>query len=91
VFGLALGPCAFAWIAPLLGVAGMQAAQGLALPLVLLVLFALGHLAGVLLAAGSLSLVQRWLDALGSSRGLALGRAACGVLLLVAGVLIDSA
>jgi cytochrome c-type biogenesis protein len=92
VFGLALGPCAFAWIAPVLGVAGMQAAQGLVLPLVLLVLFALGHLAGVLLAAGSLSLVQRWLDSLGSNRGLALGRAACGVLLLVvAGVLIDSA
>jgi cytochrome c-type biogenesis protein len=92
VFGLALGPCAFAWIAPVLGVAGMQAAQGLALPLLLLVLFALGHLAGVLLAAGSLSLVQRWLDALGSNRGLALGRGACGVLLLlVAGVLIDSA
>jgi len=92
VFGLALGPCAFAWIAPVLGVAGMQAAQGLALPLLLLVLFALGHLTGVLLAAGSLSLVQRWLDALGSNRGLALGRAACGVLLLVvAGVLIDSA
>lgn len=92
VFGLALGPCAFAWIAPVLGVASMQATQGLVLPLVLLVLFALGHLAGVLLAAGSLSLVQRWLDALGSHRGLALGRAACGVLLLVvAGVLIDSA
>lgn len=92
VFGLALGPCAFAWIAPVLGVASMQATQGLALPLVLLVLFALGHLVGVLLAAGSLSLVQRWLDALGSNRGLALGRAACGVLLLVlAGVLIDGA
>lgn len=92
VFGLALGPCAFAWIAPVLGVASMQATQSLVLPLVLLVLFALGHLAGVLLAAGSLSLVQRWLDALGSHRGLALGRAACGVLLLVvAGVLIDSA
>ena len=92
VFGLALGPCAFAWIAPVLGVASMQAATGLVLPIVLLVLFALGHLAGVLLAAGSLSLVQRWLDALGSNRGLALGRAACGVLLLVvAGVLIDSA
>lgn len=92
VFGLALGPCAFAWIAPVLGVASMQATEGLLLPFVLLVLFALGHLAGVLLAAGSLSLVQRWLDALGSNRGLALGRAACGVLLLVvAGVLIDSA
>jgi cytochrome c-type biogenesis protein len=84
IFGLALGHCAFAWIAPLLGVAGMQATEGLALPAVLLTLFAVGHLAVVLLAASSLALVQRWLDALGRHRGLPLGRAACGVLLLVA-------
>ncbi|MBK8638257.1 MAG: cytochrome C biogenesis protein [Chromatiaceae bacterium] len=92
VFGLALGPCAFAWIAPVLGVAGLQAAGGLILPALLLAMFALGHLLGVLLAAGSLSLVQRWLDALGQHRGLALGRAACGLLLLVmAGALIKGA
>jgi hypothetical protein len=42
VFGLALGPCAFAWIALLLGVSGMQAAEGLTLPALLLLLFALG-------------------------------------------------
>jgi hypothetical protein len=38
----------------------------------------------VLLAASSLAPVQRWLDALSRSRGLALGRAARGVPLLVA-------
>ncbi|MBP8198525.1 MAG: hypothetical protein KAX64_08190 [Chromatiaceae bacterium] len=92
VFGLALGPCAFAWIAPVLGVAGLQAAGSLLLPVLLLVMFALGHLLGVVLAAGSLGLVQRWLDALGRHRGLALGRAACGALLLVmAGVLVNGA
>ena len=92
IFGLALGPCAFAWIAPVLGVAGMQAAAGLALPALLLAPFALGHLAGVLLAASSLALVQGWLDALGRHRGLRLGRAACGVLLLAtAGALIVNA
>ena len=65
VFGLALGPGAFAWSAPLLGVgAWMQAADGLALPSLLLALFAVGHCAGILLAAGSLARVQRWLDAL---------------------------
>lgn len=78
VFGLALGPCAFAWIAPVLGIAWMQAADGLAAPTLLLAAFALGHCAGILLAAGSLSLVQRWLDALGQHRGFAYGRAACG-------------
>jgi cytochrome c-type biogenesis protein len=96
VFGLALGPCAFAWTAPLLGVAWMQAADGLALPILLLTLFAAGHCAGILLAAGSLARVQRWLDALGPGqggrRGLAWGRAACGALLLLgAGLLIGGA
>ncbi|MGB7552524.1 MAG: hypothetical protein WBM15_13315 [Chromatiaceae bacterium] len=76
----------------MLGVAGIQAAGSLLLPGLLLVMFALGHLLGVLLAAGSLGLVQRWLGALGRHQDLALGRAACGALLLVmAGVLINSA
>lgn len=92
IFGLALGPCAFAWIAPLLGVAWMQAAEGLMLPGTLLTAFALGQVAGILLAAGSLAWVQRWLDALGKGRGFAYGRVACGGLLLVgAGLLIASA
>ena len=93
VFGLALGPCAFAWIAPVLGVAWMQSAGGLvALPLLLLGLFAVGHCGGVLIAAGSLHGVQRWLDRLGKIRGFGYGRAACGLLLLImAGYLIATA
>jgi cytochrome c-type biogenesis protein len=92
IFGLALGPCAFAWLAPVLGVAWMQVPQGLTLPILLLTLFALGHCAGVLLAAGSLHGVQRWLDALGKGRGFAAGRALCGGLLLaVAAYLVLSA
>lgn len=89
LFGLALGPCAFAWIAPLLGVAWMQASAGLALPALLLILFGIGHCAGILLAAGSLDRVQRWLNGLGS---FAWGRSICGALLLLgAGTLVVSA
>lgn len=63
----------------------MQSAEGLvALPILLLALSALGHCGGVLLAAGSLHGVQRWMDTLGRVRGFGYGRAACGVLLLVA-------
>ncbi|MGC1953335.1 MAG: cytochrome c biogenesis protein CcdA [Gammaproteobacteria bacterium] len=92
VFGLALGPCAFAWIAPVLGIAWLQAADGLGAPTLLLVAFALGHCTGILLATGSLSLVQRWLDALGQHRGFAYGQAACGgLLLLLADFLIAGA
>lgn len=79
----------FAWTAPLLGVAWMQAAQGLVLPALLLALFGVGHCAGVLLAAGSLDRVQRWLDGFG---GFARGRSICGGLLLLgAGALVAGA
>lgn len=92
IFGFALGPCAFAWIAPLLGMAWMQAAEGLVLPAASLSAFAVGHVAGILLAAGSLHWVQRWLDALGEGHGFAYGRVACaGVLLVGAGMLIAAA
>ena len=91
VFGFALGPCAFAWIAPLLGVTWMQAAEGLTLPVALLAAFALGQMTGILLAGGALARVQRWLDTLGRRRGFAYGRIACGGLLLTAaGALIAS-
>lgn len=84
-FGFALGPCAFAWIAPVLGAAWLAAARDLLPAVLLLVLFAAGHCVAVLVAATSLERVQRWLDALGRNRGLQYGRAACGGLLLVGG------
>lgn len=53
----------------------MQSAEGLvALQILLLALLALGHCGGVLLAAGSLHGVQRWLDTLGRVRGFGYGR-----------------
>jgi cytochrome c-type biogenesis protein len=84
-FGFALGPCAFAWIAPVLGAAWLTAADDFGLGLLLVALFAAGHCLAVLLAALSLDAVQRWLDALGRRRGARYGRAASGGLLLVAG------
>ena len=84
-FGFALGPCAFAWIAPVLGAAWLGAADGLLAPALLLALFAAGHCAGVWLAADSLDRVQRWLDRFQRQSGLRYGRFACGGLLLLGG------
>lgn len=84
-FGFALGPCAFAWIAPVLGAAWLGVADGLLTPALLLALFAAGHCAGVWLAADSLDRVQRWLDRFERESGLRYGRFACGGLLLVGG------
>jgi cytochrome c-type biogenesis protein len=84
-FGFALGPCAFAWIAPVSGAAWLGMANGLLTPILLQTLFALGHCAGVWLAADSLDRVQRWLNRFERESGLRYGRFACGGLLLVGG------
>lgn len=92
LFGLALGPCAFAWIAPLLAIAWLHAAEGLGFPALLLGAFAAGHCGGVLLAGESLHRVQGWLDRMARARGRSGGRALCGTLLLiVAGGLLVTA
>lgn len=84
-FGFALGPCAFAWIAPVLGAAWLGVHEGLLAPVLLLALFAAGHCVGAWLAADSLDRVQRWLDRFERPSGLRYGRFACGGLLLVGG------
>lgn len=68
-----------------MGAAWLGMANGLLAPVLLLTLFALGHCAGVWLAADSLDRVQRWLNRFAHSSGLRYGRFACGGLLLMGG------
>ncbi len=61
VFGIGLGPCTFAFMAPVLGAVMRLAAGGLAKPMLLVVAFGLGHCA-VITAAGTVSqAVQQYL------------------------------
>lgn len=83
VFGFAVGPCAFAYLAPVLGAAWLVAPTQPLLAVALVGLFAIGHCLGVIVAALSLDRVRRALDAFGKGRSLAAGKAACGVLLLI--------
>lgn len=86
VFGVALGPCSFAFMAPLLGVAFKLSAQRPLATSVLLVAFALGHCL-VIIAAGTFTgWVQGFLDWTERSRGQRALRGTSGVLLLCAGL-----
>ena len=86
VFGLALGPCTFAYMAPVLGVTFKVGALHPQFAAFLLLLFALGHCA-VILAAGLLGeRVQgylRWSERHGHVR---LMRRLSGVLVILAGL-----
>jgi cytochrome c-type biogenesis protein len=86
VFGLALGPCSFGFMMPLLAVAFRNAATRPLATAGLIGSYALGH-AGVIVIAGTFSnLVQRWLDWNERSSGTKIVRVVCGLLVILAGV-----
>ena len=86
VFGIALGPCTFAYMAPMLGVTFRLAASDLLFGVLLLVAYGIGH-CGVIVAAGtSTERVQRFLNWNDRSKGLAVLKTACGILVLLGGI-----
>jgi cytochrome c-type biogenesis protein len=86
VFGIALGPCTFAYMAPMLGVAFAVAGEQALYGVLLIAAYGAGHCSIIVLAGASTSGVAcylRWTDA---SRGRAYLRYASGVLVLAGGV-----
>ena len=86
VFGIALGPCTFAYMAPMLAVAFRLATTHLAYGILLLVAYGVGHCSVIVLAGTCTGLVQRYLNWNERSRGAIILRKVCGVLVLLAGV-----
>lgn len=85
-FGLALGPCTFAYMAPLLGIVLRVTGEKLAFGLLLLGAFGLGHCA-VLAAAGTGSeWVRRYLNWGQNSSATRILQKICGVLIILGGV-----
>jgi cytochrome c-type biogenesis protein len=88
VFGLALGPCTFAYMAPMLGITLSVARTNVGYGIVLLVVYGLGH-AGVIVAAGTFTEVaERYLKWTAASSGLTLVRKVCGALVIAGGLYV---
>ena len=86
VFGIALGPCTFAYMAPVLAVTVKVAAANALFAALLLTFYGLGH-CGVIVAAGTFTeVVQRYLRWNERSRGAVILKRVCGVLVLLGGV-----
>lgn len=86
IFGIALGPCTFAYMAPILAVAFRSAARSVSYGALLLLAYGIGHCAVIVVAGTSTELVQRYLDWNERSRGAMVLKRVCGVLVLVGGV-----
>ncbi len=86
VFGVALGPCTFAYMAPMLAVTFKLAATNLAYGILLLILYGVGHCFVIVLAGTFTEVVQRYLDWNEKSRGGVILKKICGVLVLLGGL-----
>lgn len=86
VFGIALGPCTFAFMAPILAVTFQVAARRLAYGSLLLAVYGLGH-CGVIVVAGTFTgALQRYLNWSSESKGAQRVKILCGILVLLAGL-----
>lgn len=86
IFGVALGPCTFAYMAPMLAVSFKVAGSRPVFSLLLLALYGVGHCAVIVAAGTCTEVVQRYLNWNERSRGGAILRGVCGVLVLAGGV-----
>ena len=86
VFGVALGPCSFAYMAPLLGMTFRLASTNLPYGILLLVLYGLGHCGVIVLAGTFTGAVQRYLDWNEQSKGATILKKICGALVLLGGL-----
>ena len=86
LFGIGVGPCTFAYMAPMLGVTFKVASRNLPWGLLLLLLYGLGHCAVIVAAGSSADWVQGYLDWTVRSRGAIRLRRACGVLVILGGL-----
>lgn len=86
VFGVALGPCTFAYMAPMLGVTFRLASTNLAYGILLLVLYGVGHCGVIVLAGTFTEAVQHYLNWNERSKGAVILKKVCGALVLLGGL-----
>jgi len=86
IFGVALGPCTFAYMATMLGVVFSMASTQLTLAMLILAAFAVGHCSVLVFAGTFTEAVQHYLHWSEKSKGAVILKKACGVLVILGGV-----
>lgn len=86
VFGIALGPCTFAFMGPVLGVAFAKANESLLFAATLLLAYGIGHCAVIVFAGTFTEKVQQYLNWNERSRGSLWVKRICGLLVIAGGV-----
>ena len=86
IFGIGLGPCTFAYMAPVLGVVFSVATTNPVQALSLIAAFGIGHCAVIVGAGGAAGTVQRYLNWTDRSKGALWLKRGAAVLVMLGGV-----
>ncbi|MFH1957256.1 MAG: cytochrome c biogenesis protein CcdA [bacterium] len=86
IFGVALGPCTFAYMAPMLGVVYTVASKNILFAVSLVFSYAAGHCSVIVFAGTFTEVVQHYLDWNEKSRGAIILKKLCGILVILGGI-----
>lgn len=86
IFGVALGPCTFAYMAPMLGVVFHVASTQLLFAVSLILAYAIGHCSIIVMAGTFTEAVQHYLQWNENSKGAMVLKKMCGVLVIIGGI-----
>jgi len=86
IFGIALGPCTFAYMAPMLGVAFKMGTEKPVYAAILLLMYGVGHCSVIVFAGSFTEIVQKYLNWNESSKGAIVLKRVCGVLVILGGI-----
>lgn len=86
LFGIALGPCTFAYMATMLGVVFSIGSTQIVFALSLLLAYGIGHCAVLVFAGTFTEVVQHYLHWTEKSQGAVILKKICGVLVILGGV-----
>jgi cytochrome c-type biogenesis protein len=86
VFGLALGPCTFAYMAPMLAIVFKVASEKILYAISLLLAYGIGHCSVIVLAGSLTGTVSHYLNWTEKSKGAVILKKICGILVILGGL-----
>jgi cytochrome c-type biogenesis protein len=86
LFGVAVGPCTFAYFMPVLGFAFLSGQTNVLYGILLVAVTAIGHCSVIIAAGAAAGALQRYLNWSESSRATGIVKKICGVLVILGGL-----
>ena len=86
IFGVGLGPCTFAFMAPMLGIVFQMSYENMSIGIMMILLFALGHSLTIAIAGTFVQFVEKILKISENSKKIQYIRRSCGALVIFAGI-----